>query len=118
MIRRRLGVLARCVIGLALLFHANVSFSQTPAQKKRLRSFEKRIDVLRSRLRIPARSVVILEKQRVLWIRGFGFADVEKRVPATPDTVYSLASLTKTFGATLIMQLLEQGNLDLDGPAT
>ena len=118
MILRRFGVLARCVIGLALLFSAGVSFSQTPAEKKRLRSFEKRIDVLRSRLKIPALSVVILENQKVLWIRGFGFADVENRIPATPDTVYSIASLTKTFGATLIMQLVEKGKLDLDEPAS
>lgn len=118
MILRGFGVPARCVIGLALLFHANASFSQTPAEKKRLRSFEKRVDVLRSRLRIPALSVVILENQKVLWIRGFGFADVENRIPATPDTVYSIASLTKTFGATLIMQLVEQGKLDLDEPAS
>jgi CubicO group peptidase (beta-lactamase class C family) len=118
MILRRFGVLARCVIGLALLFNANVSFSQPPAEKKRLRSFEKRVDVLRSRLKIPALSVVVLQNQKVLWIRGFGFADVENRIPATPDTVYSIASLTKTFGATLIMQLVEQGKLDLDEPAS
>jgi CubicO group peptidase (beta-lactamase class C family) len=118
MILRRVGVLARCVIGLALLFNANVSFSQTPAEKKRLRSFERRVDVLRSRLKIPALSVVVLENQKVLWIRGFGFADVENRIPATPDTVYSIASLTKTFGATLIMQLVEQGKLDLDEPVS
>ena len=117
MILSRLGVLARCVIGMALLFSADVSFSQTPAQRKRLRSFEKRVGVLRSRLRIPALSVVILQNQKVVWIRGFGLADVENRVPATPDTLYSIASLTKTFGATLIMQLVEQGKLDLDEPA-
>ena len=118
MIVRRFRVLARCVLGLALLVLANPSFSQTPAQKKRLKSFEKRVDVLRSRLKIPALSVVVLENQKVLWIRGFGFADLENRIPATPDTVYSIASLTKTFGATLIMQLVEQGKLDLDEPAS
>lgn len=118
MILRRVGVLARCVIGLALLFNADLSFSQTPAEKKRLRSFEKRVDVLRSRLRIPALSVVVLENQKVLWIRGFGFADAENRIRATPDTLYSIASLTKTFGATLIMQLVEQGKLDLDEPVS
>ena len=118
MILRNFGAPAGCVLGLALLFNATVSFSQTPAETERLKSFEKRVEVVRSRLKIPALSVVILEHQRVLWIRGFGFADVENRVPATPDTVYSIASLTKTFGATLIMQLVEQGKLDLDEPAS
>ena len=109
MIIRRFGVLAKCLFGLALLFNANLSFCQTPAEKKRLKSFEKRVDVLRTRLKIPALSVVVLENQQVLWIRGFGFADVENRISATPDTLYSIASLTKTFGSTLIMQLVEQG---------
>jgi CubicO group peptidase (beta-lactamase class C family) len=108
----------RCVIGLALLFSANLSFSQTPVEKKRLTNFEKQVDVLRSRLKIPALSVVILENQKIFWIRGFGFADLENRIPATPDTLYSIASLTKTFGATLIMQLVERGKLDLDEPAS
>src|SRR5262245_55508751 len=118
MISRSSGVFARAVIGLALLLSANASFPQTPAEKKRLESFEKQVDTLRSRLRIPALSAVVLENQQVLWIRGFGFADLENRISATPDTVYSIASLTKTFGATLIMQLVEQGKLDLDEPAS
>jgi CubicO group peptidase (beta-lactamase class C family) len=109
---------ARCLLGVALFFHADVSLSRTPAARNRLNGFEKRVDALRSRLAIPALSVVILENQQVIWMRGFGFSDVEKRIPATPDTVYSIASLTKTFGATLILQLVEQGKLDLDEPAS
>ena len=46
-----------------------------------------------------------------MWARGFGFADLENRVPATPDTLYSIASLTKTFASTLVMRLVEQGKL-------
>jgi CubicO group peptidase (beta-lactamase class C family) len=61
-------------------------------------------------------SAVIVKDQNVLWARGFGFADLEKRIPATPDTVYYIASLTKTFATTALMQLVEQGKLDLDEP--
>src|SRR5262249_4647517 len=61
---------------------------------------------------------VIVRDQRVLWSKGFGFADVEKRVPATPRTLYHVASLTKTFAATLVLQLAEQGKLDLDEPVS
>jgi CubicO group peptidase (beta-lactamase class C family) len=111
-------VLARCVLAVALLLNARVSWSQTPPEKKQLKRFEKEAEVLRSRLKIPALSVAVLENQQVILMRGFGFADVEKRIPATADTVYSIASLTKTFAATLIMQLVEQGKLDLDEPVS
>jgi CubicO group peptidase (beta-lactamase class C family) len=54
----------------------------------------------------------------VVWAKGFGYADLENRIAATPDTVYHIASLTKTFAATLLMQLVEQGKLDLDEPVS
>src|SRR5262249_42780838 len=114
---RRFGALARCVLGVALLFNASVSSSQTP-ETRRLKRFEREVEGFRSRLKIPALSVAVLENQQVILIRGLGFADVENRVSATPDTVYSIASLTKTFASPLIMQLGEQGKLDLDEPVS
>ena len=100
--------------------------SQTPSSEKlpssrdeqRVERFEKQADELRELLKIPGMSAVIVNDQDVLWAKGFGFADLEKRAPATPDTVYHIASLTKTFAATLIMQLVEQGKLDLDEPVS
>jgi hypothetical protein len=47
---------------------------------------------------------------------GFRFVDLEHRTPVTPNTVFHLASITKTFAATLILQLVEEGKLDLDEP--
>ena len=61
---------------------------------------------------------MILEDGEVLWTQGFGYADVERRVPATPDTLYHIASVTKTFTAILVLQLVEQGKLDLDAPVS
>jgi CubicO group peptidase (beta-lactamase class C family) len=87
---------------------------QTP--EKRLARFESQVNELRKLLKIPGMSAVIVKDQEVLWAKGFGFADLEKQVPATPETLYHIASLTKTYAATLIMQLVEQGKLDLDEP--
>ena len=111
--------LARSLFALALLVNASGSLSQTlPSSddKKRLERFEKEVDNLRNRLKIPGLSAVIVKDQKVLWAKGFGLADLENRIPATPDTLYSIASLTKTFAATLVLQLVEQGKLDLDEP--
>lgn len=86
------------------------------AAPSRVARFEREVDAFRRQLRIPGMSAVILEKQQIVWMKGFGFADLENRVPATPDTLFHIASLTKTFAATLVMQLVEQGKLDLDEP--
>jgi len=98
----------------ALTCRATDLEGQTP--DKQLARFETQVDELRQLLRIPGLSAVIVKDQKVLWARGFGFADLEKQIPATPDTLYHIASLTKTYAATLIMQLVEQGNLDLNEP--
>jgi CubicO group peptidase (beta-lactamase class C family) len=88
----------------------------TSTNANRVRSFERDADEIRNALHIPGMSAAILENQKVLWTRGFGYADLENKVPATPDTLYSVASVTKTFGSTLLMQLVEKGQVALDEP--
>jgi CubicO group peptidase (beta-lactamase class C family) len=82
----------------------------------RVATFEREADELRRTLHIPGLSAAIVQSQKVVWARGFGYADLENRVPATPDTLYHIASVTKTFGSTLVMHLVETGQLRLDEP--
>src|SRR5262245_20596506 len=112
--RNLVAILARVFLALALLAATAAAFAQP--SPVRLDRFEKEIDAYRSRLKIPGLSAVILKDQAVLWENGFGFADLENRIPATPDTLYSIASLTKTFASMLVMQLVEQDKLDLNEP--
>ena len=90
--------------------------NQALGEERRLGAFESQVEDFRARLRIPGLSVAVVEDQKVLWAKGFGYADYENRIPATPDTVYHVASVTKPFAATLVMQLVEQGKVDLDEP--
>jgi CubicO group peptidase (beta-lactamase class C family) len=63
---------------------------------------------------IPSVSIAVAKDGEVIWQEAFGWADkAEKRV-ATPETIYSLASLTKPLTATGVMLLAEQGKIDLD----
>ena len=64
--------------------------------------------------RWPGLSIAVVHDQEIVWARGFGWADVDRRTPATPDTLYRVASITKTFTATAIMQLRDAGKLKLD----
>jgi CubicO group peptidase (beta-lactamase class C family) len=90
--------------------------SVNPEDAKRFQRFEKQVDDLRQRLKIPGLSAGIVKDQKLVWAKGFGYADVENKLPVTPDTLFHLASITKTFASMLIMQLAEQGKLDLDEP--
>ncbi|GJL53317.1 MAG: hypothetical protein NPIRA02_04490 [Nitrospirales bacterium] len=61
-------------------------------------------------------SVALVDDQRVVWSEGFGYADKSNNIKATSDTLYRVGSLSKLFTATAVMQLAEQGKLDIDKP--
>lgn len=61
-------------------------------------------------------SIALVDDQRVVWEEGFGYADREKKVPATATTLYRVGSISKLFTDVAAMQLMEQGRLDLDRP--
>lgn len=61
-------------------------------------------------------SIALVDDQRVVWAAGFGYADKAGNVPASPDTIYRAASISKLFTATAAMQLVERGTMDIDRP--
>ena len=63
-------------------------------------------------------SIGIVHDQKLIWAQGFGYSDLKKKIPASPKTIYRIASITKTFTATAIMQLRDEGKLQLDDPIT
>jgi Beta-lactamase class C and other penicillin binding proteins len=62
-------------------------------------------------------AVAVIRDGEPIWFHDHGVADVATRAPVTPDTVFRIGSLTKTFTAVAIMQLWERGRVDLDAPA-
>ncbi len=85
---------------------------------ERIARLETLLENLRQELKIPAYSAAIVKDQKVLWAKGFGYADVENKIPATEHTPYHLASLTKTFASTILMQLVQEGKIKLDDPVS
>ena len=66
---------------------------------------------------LPSLAVAVAQNGIVLWEEGFGWADRENRIPATPHSLYSLASISKPITATGLMILVERDLVDLDRPA-
>lgn len=67
---------------------------------------------------VPGLSMAIVRDGRVIRAQGYGFANLESKTPATPETVYSLHSVSKQFCATGIMLLVREGKVGLDDPVT
>ena len=75
-----------------------------------------RFDALRREKRIPGLAMVILRDTTVVLARGFGLADVERRVPVTPETPFNVASVAKPISAVVALRLAADGVLELDRP--
>ena len=65
---------------------------------------------------LPGMAVGIVYDQELVYAKGFGYADIQKKTPVTPRSLFRIASNTKTFTATAIMQLRDEGKLRLDDP--
>jgi CubicO group peptidase (beta-lactamase class C family) len=65
---------------------------------------------------IPGLSVAVADDFSLVFSEGFGMADLEHSVPATRETVYRLASISKPITAVAALQLMDRGRLDLDAP--
>lgn len=66
----------------------------------------------------PGLSIGVVCGQDLIWSKGYGFANVEKGLPATSGTIYRIASISKVFTATAILQLRDAGKLQLDDPVS
>jgi CubicO group peptidase (beta-lactamase class C family) len=64
----------------------------------------------------PGLSIAIVHDQDVIWAKGYGLADLAARRPATPATLYRIASVSKLFTTIALMQLRDAGALGLDDP--
>jgi CubicO group peptidase (beta-lactamase class C family) len=64
----------------------------------------------------PSMSLAVVRGDRLLWAEAFGFQNLARKVKADPETVYVACSVTKVLTATAVMQLVDEGKLDLDAP--
>jgi CubicO group peptidase (beta-lactamase class C family) len=117
---RRVAVIASMVklfavsiLGISLV--ACASMRTAPKNKDtKVALFERYLESLRRATHVPGVSGIILHDGLTVWMKGLGYQDLESRAVATPDTLYDIASLTKTFTSTLLLQCVERRTLSLD----
>lgn len=96
----------------AFLLASNVGL----AQADRFEPIRETIRHEIAKKKAPSIAVAVARNGEIIWEEAFGFADVEREVAATPQTKYSLASISKPITATALMTLVESGKVRLDRP--
>jgi len=87
-----------------------------PALDTALPAIEETVEEMVERHNLPGVALGIVRDGGLAWFRGFGFADYESERAPDEHTLYRIGSITKTFTATAIVRLRDEGRLGLDDP--
>jgi CubicO group peptidase (beta-lactamase class C family) len=89
---------------------------QDPVSSVSIEDFETRLDNLRKGSNIPGMVAGIVRDGQIIWVKNYGYADIQRNIPVTNSTIFHLASLTKTFASTVIIQLVNENKINLNAP--
>lgn len=103
-----------CIVLLLLFVQKSFSQPQIIDYKDALRLINSWIEAQRDYADIPSISVAIVKDQETIWLKAFGMANNDGKVPSSTNTLYSICSISKLFTSVAIMQLYDAGKLRLD----
>lgn len=89
-----------------------------PVSSASIEEFETRLENLRTNSMIPGMVAGIVKDGQVFWTKSYGYENLALQKPVTSATVFHLASLTKTFASTVIVQLAKENKVDLNAPVS
>jgi CubicO group peptidase (beta-lactamase class C family) len=120
------AMIYRFIISLTLVFSMftlsvpQIGYAQTTASQtafdfsKQLAEIEAKVEKRRVELGIPGMSLVIVKDGKIIFNKGLGYKDFEKKIPVTPDTQFGIGSATKAFTALSVLMSADEGKVDLD----
>jgi CubicO group peptidase (beta-lactamase class C family) len=121
--RRRWGVKALClgaVLALALVFTLGTPFagaSSAPTDYQGvIAKLNAEIPKLMKTGGTVGLTIALVDGNRTVWKRGFGWADRARRIPVTANTLFHIGSVAKTMSAVAVMQLVQEGLVELHAP--
>jgi CubicO group peptidase (beta-lactamase class C family) len=100
----------------AFLIITPVSPAQTIDVQKKMKGFDQTMEKILKDWNVPGCGIGIVVKDKLVFARGYGYRDLENRLPVTPNTLFQIASNTKLFTATGMGFLVEEGKIDWDKP--
>ena len=86
--------------------------------EQRLNRLAEKLEQRRENLHIPGMAIAVVKDDEVIFVRGFGLSDLSNETPVTPETIFPIGSITKSFTATLVGMLVDEGEMGWDDPVT
>lgn len=108
-------LLTICLLSLSLLSNAQKRKTTIP---DRFAGLDTALNHILTDWKAPGFAVAIIEKNKVVYAKGFGYRDYESKLPVTPNTLFAIGSCTKAFTSSLIGVLQKDGKLELDKPVS
>lgn len=84
--------------------------------RQTIQEFKSRIDSLLIENRIPGAGIAIVTKDSIIYLGGFGYANMETKTPVNGNTIFGIGSMTKSFVGLAFLKLLEEGKINLQTP--
>ncbi len=80
-------------------------------------AFDREVEAFLTARKIPGGALAVVKDRRLVYVKCYGWADREKKIPARPDTLFRIASVSKPVTAVAVLKLVEEKKLDLDARA-
>lgn len=112
-----LSVLALITTGQPSAKKSKAPIAPIPVEQ-RLRGIEAQLEPLLNEWKTVGFAVGVVYKDKVIYEKGFGYRDLDQKLPVTPNTLFAIGSCTKAFTDALLGQLQNEGKLDFDQPVT
>jgi CubicO group peptidase (beta-lactamase class C family) len=112
--RRFLGRAAGSLAALATVrIHSRAAAPITGEHDRRLESFDKMMESFIEAHRVPGATLAVTHRGKLVYARGFGFADEDTKEPVQPAALFRIASVSKPLTATAVLQLAERNKFQL-----
>lgn len=102
--------------GVSFPFSLSRSAEAEAEARKALKSFGQVVDEALAKLKVPGAAVAVVKNDQIVFSGGFGFRDLENKVPMTADTLLAIGSCTKAFTTFVLGTLVDQGQLEWEKP--
>jgi CubicO group peptidase (beta-lactamase class C family) len=109
------------LLALSVALPAGSRVAAQPAQAPSSDAFIRAETAIRAEMQkagIPGAAIAVVVGDRVAWVRGFGIANIETGTPVTPDSLFQIGSVTKTFTAAALLSAARDGIVALDRPVS
>jgi CubicO group peptidase (beta-lactamase class C family) len=104
------------VCAVVLILAASLSFAQEKPQAEPFEGFSAFVEKIMAEWEVPGIAIAVVKDGEVVFMRGYGYRDIEQQLPVTPQTLFAIGSTTKAFTAMAVGMLVDEGKIEWDKP--